>query len=271
MSDGRPSAITTSNDRANADTDPATDAGDPTDAGRPTDFRVHVVAESIRLFAEQGYESTTVEQIAAAAGISRRTFFRQFGAKEDVIFADHESLLDQVVAHLDGAGGDPWIAVCSAAELVFGHFRAAREMAVRRFRIVQGVPALRDRELVTTYRYQRLFEDFLRTRLPGESPVRIVGYAAAVTGAHNYLLRAMIRGDDDATLERLRTELDRTRIAFDAWADDPGSKRPDASDREVPATGTVVSVVTYPAGTPPAEIMRQVGEQLRGDRDDRGQ
>jgi AcrR family transcriptional regulator len=52
------------------------------------DFRTLVVAESIRLFGENGYESTTVEQIAAAAGISRRTFFRQFRAKEDVIFAD---------------------------------------------------------------------------------------------------------------------------------------------------------------------------------------
>ena len=60
------------------------------------DFRTLVVAESIRLFGENGYESTTVEQIAAAAGISRRTFFRQFRAKEDVIFADHESLLAQV-------------------------------------------------------------------------------------------------------------------------------------------------------------------------------
>ncbi len=61
------------------------------------------------------------------------------------------------------------------------------------------------------------------------------------------------------------------RKALDAWADDPVSRRPDASDREVPAAGMVVSVVTYPAGTPPVEIMRQVGEQLRGDRDDRGQ
>ncbi|MXP20058.1 TetR family transcriptional regulator [Gordonia sp. HNM0687] len=219
----------------------------------PADFRVHVVAESIRLFAEQGYESTTVEQIAAAAGISRRTFFRQFGAKEDVIFADHESLLTAVSAHL-AAGDDPWRVVCSAAELVFVHFRDAREMAVRRFRVVQEVPALRDRELVTTYRYQRLFEDSLRSRLPDESPVRLIGYAAAVTGAHNYLLRAMVRGDEDATLQRLRDELDHLRATFTGGA----------------ALGAV-TVVTHSAEMSPEEIGRRVVEQLRAEQRDHGQ
>ena len=47
----------------------------------PAAFRTRVVAESIRLFSEHGYESTTVEQLAAAAGMSRRTFFRQFGRR----------------------------------------------------------------------------------------------------------------------------------------------------------------------------------------------
>ncbi|MYR08510.1 TetR family transcriptional regulator [Gordonia sp. SID5947] len=229
----------------------------------PADFRVHVVAESIRLFSDQGYESTTVEQIAAAAGISRRTFFRQFGAKEDVIFADHEALLAQVAVHLDASEGDPWIVVCSAAELVFAHFRDTHELAVRRFQVVQEVPALRDRELVTTYRYQRLFEDFLRTRLPGESPVRVVAYAAAVTGAHNYLLRSMVRGDHDATMERLRVELARVRAGFA-----PAGTVVEHTWDEV---RDVVSVVTYPHGTSPDEIARQVGEQLRAQQRHHGQ
>ncbi|MAU84486.1 TetR family transcriptional regulator [Gordonia sp. Z-3] len=230
----------------------------PPDTDDPIDFRVHVVAESIRLFAEQGYESTTVEQIAAAAGISRRTFFRQFGAKEDVIFADHESLLELVAAHLsDGPEADPYESVCTAAELVFLHFRDSRMMAVRRLRIVQGVPALRDRELVTTYRYQRLFEDHLRARLPEESPAQLIGYAAAITSAHNYLLRAMIRGDENATLEHLRDELRQLRRTF--------------TRREVDAGADAVSVITHPAGMSPEEIGHRVVEQLRAQRRDRGQ
>ncbi|GAB20734.1 putative TetR family transcriptional regulator [Gordonia effusa NBRC 100432] len=214
------------------------------------DFRVHVVTESIRLFAENSYESTTVDQIAAAAGISRRTFFRQFGSKEDVIFADHEALFARVANHLVTVGGAPWSAPCSAAEIVFTHFSRTRELAVRRFRVVQEVPALRDRELVTTYRYQRMFEEDLRRRLPDESAAHLAGYAAAVTGAHNYLLRAMIRGDRTATIGRLRRELDRIRLALGA----DGS-----SDRRR------VAVVTFDAGATSEEVAREVGEHLRSE------
>ncbi|MGL1751793.1 helix-turn-helix domain-containing protein, partial [Vibrio parahaemolyticus] len=57
--------------------------------------RTAVVAAAIALFAERGYDQTSVEQIAQAAGVSRSTFFRQFGGKEDVVFADHEVLLDE--------------------------------------------------------------------------------------------------------------------------------------------------------------------------------
>ncbi|MFW0790951.1 TetR family transcriptional regulator [Gordonia sp. CPCC 205333] len=212
------------------------------------DFRVQVVAESIRLFGEKSYESTTVDQIATAAGISRRTFFRQFGSKEDVIFADHEALFARVADHLATVGGDPWKAPCSAAEIVFSHFSRTRELAVRRFRVVQEVPALRDRELVTTYRYQRLFEEDLRMRLPDESAAHLAGYAAAVTGAHNYLLRAMIRGDATATIGRLRDELDRIRLALGAGG---GAER------------HRVAVVTFDAGLTSDEVARQVGERLR--------
>ncbi|MCD2145539.1 TetR family transcriptional regulator [Gordonia paraffinivorans] len=215
-------------------------------------FRMHVVAESIRLFSEHGYESTTVEQIASAAGMSRRTFFRQFGSKEDVIFADHETLLAQVGEALASYDGDPWSAVCAAAEVVFSHFERDRDLAVRRAQVVQEVPALRDRELVTTYRYQGAFEEFLRRELPGEPPVHIVAYVAAITGTHNYLLRQMIRGDAEASVDRLRRELARVRTAL-------GAVREPSAD----AAEQQVTVVTYPAGTSAEEVARRVAEQLR--------
>ncbi|AZZ79713.1 TetR family transcriptional regulator [Gordonia alkanivorans] len=221
-----------------------------------TSFRMLVVAESIRLFSEHGYESTTVEQIASAAGMSRRTFFRQFGSKEDVIFADHESLLAQVDETLASYDGDPWSAVCAAAEVVFSHFRRDRDLAVRRAQVVQEVPALRDRELVTTYRYQGAFEEFLRRRLPDEPPVRIVAYVAAITGTHNYLLRQMIRGDIDATLDRLRRELARVAVALGADVDRPDAVTGDDASHQV-------TVVTYPAGTSPDEVARRVADELR--------
>ncbi|MDV2478280.1 TetR family transcriptional regulator [Rhodococcus zopfii] len=220
----------------------------------PAQFRVHVVTQAIRLFSEHGYESTTVEQIASAAGVSRRTFFRQFRSKEDVIFADHESLLEQVAAYLSREFDDPWAATCEAAQVVFRHFRDRRELAVWRYRVVQRVPALRDRELVTTYRYERLFTEFLRSAVPGEKPVRIVSYAAAITSAHNYLLRAMIRGDETATAEALSRELFELRLTFGVV---PGLEATAAV-----TTPRAVTVLTYPVGTSPEEIAEQVRRQL---------
>ncbi len=169
--------------------------------------RLTVVDHALRLFAEKGYEATTVDEIAEAAGISRRTFFRQFRSKEDVVFADHESQLAQARAFLDGARGDPWDAVNEAVVAVFERFTQWRELAARRYRVVRQVPTLREREIVTVFRYERLFTDFLRARLGGEFDLALVQFTAAVTATHNYLLRRMVRGESAASPADLRAAL----------------------------------------------------------------
>ena len=50
------------------------------------------------LFAEQGYEDTTVAAIARAAGVSRRSFFRYFSSKEDVVVGTTDALAEDVLA-----------------------------------------------------------------------------------------------------------------------------------------------------------------------------
>src|SRR5205807_8371742 len=70
-----------------------------------TPVRRELTAAAIRLFQKNGYDQTTVDEIAEAAGVARRTFFRYFRSKEDAVFPDHDDCLRRVREHL--AGADP--------------------------------------------------------------------------------------------------------------------------------------------------------------------
>ncbi|MET1085619.1 MAG: TetR family transcriptional regulator [Arthrobacter sp.] len=134
-------------------------------------FRSVVAETAVRLYAARGFEATTVEDIARAAEISRSTFFRHFRSKEDVVFADHDELVEQAETFLAGGHENPWRSVCEAAALVFRHYSRQGVIAKQRYLVVNAVPALRDKELVTVFRYEHLFNQYLRRALPGMAPL----------------------------------------------------------------------------------------------------
>ncbi|MBN9200670.1 TetR family transcriptional regulator [Microbacterium chocolatum] len=210
-----------------------------------------VVAAALDLFARQGFDQTSVEQIAQAAGVSRSTFFRQFGGKDDVVFADHELLLAQVRDFLAGPHDDPWDAVCEASLLVYSHFAADPELARRRYTVVRGVPALRDREIVTVFRYERLFDEYLRAAIPGLDPLDAVGFSAVVTAVHNHVLRQLLRGSKRVPASVLRGALDDARRRFGV--------HPDAE-----AAPDDLVVAAFPRTMPRAEIARRLAARLDG-------
>lgn len=218
----------------------------PDDSDR---FRLQVVSEALRLFSEQGYEATSVDEIAGAAGISRRTFFRQFRSKEDVVFADHEILLAQASQFLAADHIDPWDAVCDAALIVFARFSHWEDVATRRYAVVHQVPALRDREIVTGYRYERLFVEYLRRAAPTAPDLARVQFAASVTATHNYLLRRMVRDGATTTSQELRAALAEIRRGVDRAADRSGR------DEDV-------LVAVFPRGMAPGRIADLVRRSL---------
>ncbi len=220
------------------------------DTASPSAARTAVVAAAIDLFADQGFDQTSVEQIAKAAGVSRSTFFRQFGGKDDVVFADHELLLDQLRDYLAQPHENPWAAVCEASVRVFSHFAADPDLARRRYTIVRGVPALREREIVTVFRYERLFDEYLRGALPGLDPIDAVGFSALVTAVHNHVLRQLLRGPKRVPVTVLKRALD---DAMRRYGVAPGGA--DAGDDDV-----VVAV--FPKRMPLAEVARRLGDQL---------
>ena len=60
--------------------------------------RAELASAAWDLFGKKGYESTTVAEIAAAAGVSRRTFFRYYASKEDVLTATSDDLAEAMLA-----------------------------------------------------------------------------------------------------------------------------------------------------------------------------
>ena len=165
---------------------------------KPT-ARDRLAQAAFDLFNERGYEQTTVDDIAERAGLSRATFFRHYPSKEDVIFPDHDRLLTQVRDRLRSSShGTALAAVSDAVRLVLLHYLDEGDLARRRYALTSTVPALRDREIVSVARYQRLFREFIAEWMAGRpenSALQAELMAAAVVSAHNHVLRRWLRGE----------------------------------------------------------------------------
>jgi AcrR family transcriptional regulator len=103
---------------------------------------------ALRLFVQQGYEATTVEQVAEAAEVSPSTFFRYFPSKEDVVVQDEYGPLT-IALFREIPPGTPLIgAFRQAVRTAFGGFTPAEfEKVSIRARLIFSVPALRARQL----------------------------------------------------------------------------------------------------------------------------
>ena len=109
-------------------------------------LRRSVQREALRLFADQGYEDTTVEQIADAADISTTTFYRYFPTKEDVVLDDD---YDPIAEHIIGSrdDGEPLVTtVRRAIAAVAAAVEEDRDAALARLKLLATVPALQARQ-----------------------------------------------------------------------------------------------------------------------------
>lgn len=157
--------------------------------------RVRIVDAAFELFAEQGFEATTVDDVTERAGVGRTTFFRHFRAKEDAVLPDHEGLLREVEEQL-AAAGPLDTRVSAAARVVFDHYLAEGDRARTRHRLAASVPAIRSRESAGHRAYQRAFLAAISaehgTGPDAELEAELV--ANAVITAHNVVLRRWLRG-----------------------------------------------------------------------------
>jgi AcrR family transcriptional regulator len=165
---------------------------------KPT-ARERLAEAAFALFDERGYEQTTVDDITDRAGLGRTTFFRHYRSKEDVIFPDHDRLLQQIRERLrTSSHATALAAVSDAVRLVLLHYIAEGDLARRRYALTSRVPALRDREIASVARYQRLFREFIAAWMADTAepaPLRAELMAAAVVAAHNHVLRRWLRDE----------------------------------------------------------------------------
>jgi AcrR family transcriptional regulator len=122
---------------------------------------------ALTLFCERGFDAVTVDDIAVAADVSRRTFFRYFASKEDVILSDHPKRLGELQAALDRRpAGEPALTALRQAILsLAGSLQEDREHMLRRFRVVTTTPALEARSLCLQRNWETAVTAMLAARM----------------------------------------------------------------------------------------------------------
>jgi AcrR family transcriptional regulator len=125
-----------------------------------------ILETALRLFTQQGYDETTVAQIAREAGVSQRTLFRYFGTKEDLIGGSQErfvTLLTETVREQPADAG-AWEALRAAFKAALS-LHTGPEQALERFRLVHHTDSLRAAYLGKRVRCQEELLPLLEARL----------------------------------------------------------------------------------------------------------
>jgi mycofactocin system transcriptional regulator len=160
------------------------------------------------LFAAHGFDETSVDDIAAAAGIGRRTFFRYYPSKTDVVWGDFSAGLERMGAGL--AAVPPSVPMMEAVRQAVIEFNRLPPDQVtqhrRRLGLILGVPTLLANSTLRFAQWREVVARFAAHRLglePDDLLPRVIGYTAlgAALAAYEQWLR-----DDHADLARLLDE-----------------------------------------------------------------
>ncbi|MER5466570.1 TetR family transcriptional regulator [Streptomyces sp. NPDC002668] len=268
--------------RTKATTDAPESAAGSRAAAQRLKMRRELAAAAMELFATKGYEATTVDEIAATAGVARRTFFRHFRSKEEAIFPDHDDTLVRAEAVLNAAPAHehPLDTVCRGIKEVMRMYAASPAVSVERYRLTREVPTLREREIASVARYERLFTRYLLGHFDerdhdagNDDPLLAEVAASAVVTAHNHVLRRWLRAGGQGDVE---SQLDHAfAIVRDTFGTGIGAGRsqagrtPGATSDSAPAasvsTQGEVLVAVARTDAPLSEVMRTI-ERALGDR-----
>ncbi len=122
---------------------------------------------ALRLFAEKGFEDTTVDEIAAGAGVSRRTFFRYFDTKANVLWSEFDSEVEAIRSLLADSRADlPVLQAVRQAVLQTNHYRAEDVPELRaRMKLISSVPDLAASAAVHYDAWEQAIAEFVGRRI----------------------------------------------------------------------------------------------------------
>ncbi|MFI0896995.1 TetR/AcrR family transcriptional regulator [Streptomyces sp. NPDC020983] len=156
--------------------------------------RAQIAERAMELFLAQGFEETTVEQIAAQVGMSARSVFRYFATKEDMVVGSMQESGAVLAAALAErpAEESPWEALRGALGVLLAGIAQNRESALARSRMFASTPALRAARLQKHARWRELLEPGVLSRLPegpaAERELRAAAITTAVLGCFDIAL-----------------------------------------------------------------------------------
>jgi AcrR family transcriptional regulator len=139
------------------------------------DSRGRLEQAALALYAERGFDQTTVAEIAERAGLTERTFFRHFADKREVLFWGQTALTDAMVEAVaqvpDSASA--MAAVGSALAALGPIFQGRRDHARQRQSVIAATPGLQERELMKLAALAAALADALRARGIAETTARL--------------------------------------------------------------------------------------------------
>lgn len=159
---------------------------------------------ALRLFTDQGFDCTTIEQIAAEAGVSTRTFFRYFSSKASVLWSEFDHEVDVIRAALaEVPAGVPMTDAIRRAVVAANHYGPHDVPELRmRMNLIGSVPALQSSAALHYDAWERAISDFAATRLdqPADSLYPLAVGRATLAVCRAAYDRWSARADADLTV-----------------------------------------------------------------------
>ncbi|GAA4557659.1 TetR/AcrR family transcriptional regulator [Planotetraspora kaengkrachanensis] len=195
-------------------------------------IRQTLVDAATELFERDGYDETTIADIAAAADIGTRTFFSYFASKEELLFPESDARVRAAVEAIASRGpgeGPAEVLLRALRKVGDDNDEMASRLAALRLRLIRTVPAVRGRGLQIQFEAQREIARNLAEAFPEQldevSAAALTGaFVGAVTSALQVLLDDADALDDPAAVqEAVRRATD---VALTPWLRAPAAEQP---------------------------------------------